>query len=225
MSVEGAMVASGASLLSAIFAVLVFRQFLGRRAPSHLAWSLGLAMYALASFMQLLAELNGWSATAYKVYYVTAASLVAVLGIGSVLFVHRRLGVAFAIYTAVVSVGFLAVTVPAEVDLAALATAIPTGAAMPSIVRTFSPMFTIPGSIGLIGVSGLSYWRTRRPFALWMGAGAAVVAAGGLLARYQVPWALYAAELIGIAMMFWGFLQSVEAPMARPSANASTAGR
>ena len=210
MSVEGALVSFGACLVSAAFAGLVFRQFLRRRAAPPLAWSLGLGMYAVASLMQFLAESGGWSVPAYKLYYVTAATLVAVLGIGSVLFVHRRLGIAFAVYTAVVSIGFVAAVLPAQVDIVALGSAIPAGTAMPPGVRVYSPMFTIPGSVALIGVAAFSYWRTRRPFALWMGAGAAVVAAGGALARFQVPWALYGAELIGIAMMFWGFLLSLD---------------
>src|SRR5437867_2858623 len=97
MSLEGAAVSLGATIVSLVFAALVFNQWISRRKPFQFAWSLGLGLYALASFTQFLAEAYGWTASTYKVYYLVAAFLVAVLGIGSVLLVHRRAGIGFAL--------------------------------------------------------------------------------------------------------------------------------
>src|SRR5207244_1610559 len=134
MSFEGAAISLGATVISVAFASLVFAQWLGRRRPYQLAWSLGLGLYAVAAFTQFLAEAYGWSVTVYKIYYVLAALLVAVLGIGSLFLVHRR----------------------------------------PAI--------------------------------------------GGSLARYNIPWALYIGVLVGIAVMFEGFLRSQDlAKVARPA--------
>src|SRR5881296_4050683 len=107
MSFEGAAISLGATVVSLAFASLVFAQWLGRRRPYQLAWSLGLGLYAIAAFTQFLAEAYGWSVTVYKVYYLVAAPLVAVLGIGSV-FLVRRAGVGFALYTTVIFAGFAA---------------------------------------------------------------------------------------------------------------------
>src|SRR5881296_3627613 len=121
MSFEGAAISLGATVVSLAFASLVFAQWLGRRRPYQLAWSLGLGLYAIAAFTQFLAEAYGWSVTVYKVYYLVAARLVAVLGIGSVFLVHRRAGVGFALYTTVIFAGFAAAVAGATVNTDSLA--------------------------------------------------------------------------------------------------------
>lgn len=217
MSVEGAVVSAGAAVVSAVFAALVFNQWLARRKPFQIAWSVGLALYAIAASMQFLAEAeNGWSVAVYKVYYLVAAPLVAVLGIGSTLLVHRRAGLGFSLYTVVVFIGFAIAVAGASVNMTALSSPIPVaGSALPDNVRLFSPLFTIPGSIALIGIAAYSYWRTRLLFNLWIGIGALIVAAGGSLARFNLSWALYIGEFVGIAVMFWGFLASQDLAKAR----------
>lgn len=208
MSVEGAGLSLAAGLISVGFTALVFNQYLSRRKPYQLAWSIGLGMYAVAALTQFWAEAYGWDAGIYKLYYLVAAPLVAVLGVGSTLLVHRRAGLGFAVYTAFLFVGFVIAIAGATVNAAFLSAPIPAGEAMPSSVRIWSPLFTVPGSIALIGIALYSFWRTRLRFNLWIGVGAAVVASGGTLARFNLPAALYAAELLGIALMFWGFLAS-----------------
>jgi len=219
MSFEGAAISLGATVISIAFAALVFAQWLGRRRPYRLAWSAGLGLYAIAAFTQFVAEAYGWSVAVYKVYYLVAAPLVAVLGIGSVFLVHRRAGIGFALYTAVVFVGFAAAIAGAIVNTDALASPIPVaGTALPDDVRIFSPLFTVPGSVALIGVAAYSYWKSRLSFNLWIGIGALIVAAGGALARFNISWALYVGELVGIAVMFEGFLRSQDlAKVARPA--------
>ncbi len=219
MSFEGAAISLGATVISIAFASLVFAGWLGRRRAYQLAWSVGLGLYAVAAFTQFLAEAYGWSVSVYKVYYLVAAPLVAVLGIGSVFLVHRRAGIGFALYTVVMFVGFAAAVAGATVNTAALASAVPVaGSALPDNVRIFSPLFTVPGSAALIGVAAYSYWRSRLSFNLWIGIGALIVAAGGSLARFNVSWALYVGELVGIAVMFEGFLRSQDlAKVPRPT--------
>jgi hypothetical protein len=221
MSLEGAVVSLGATVVSLIFAALVLNQWIGRRKPFQLAWSLGLGLYGIAAFTQFLAEAYGWTASTYKVYYLVAAPLVAVLGIGSVLLIHRRAGVGFALYTIVAFAGFAVAVAGATVNAAALSSPIPVaGTALPDNVRIYSPLFTIPGSLALIGIAAYSYWRTRLMFNLWIGIGALIIAAGGSLARLNLAWALYIGEFVGIAVMFWGFLASQD--LAKAKAPAAT---
>ena len=226
MSLEGAGVSLGATVISVAFAALVFNQWLVRRKSFQLAWSLGLALYAIAAFTQFLAETYGWSVSVYKAYYLVAAPLVAVLGIGSILLVHRRAGIGFALYTLIIFAGFAVAITGATVNTDALQSALPVaGTALPDNVRIFSPLFTIPGSVALIGIAAYSYWRTRLLFNLWIGIGALIVAAGGSLARFNVSWALYIGELVGIAVMFWGFLASQDLAKATKPAAAQTVSR
>ncbi|HYM39191.1 MAG TPA: hypothetical protein VEY12_03460 [Thermoplasmata archaeon] len=210
MSLAGAAVSLGATAVSVLFSALVFRQWLGRRKRYQLAWSVGLGLYALAAFTQFLAEAYGWSEGIYKVYYLVAAPLVAVLGVGSLFLVSRRGGYAFAAYTAVLFLAFAWILANASVNASAFLLPIPGGDGFAESVRLWSPVFTIPGSLALIGVAAYSYWKTRLAFNAWIAIGALVVAAGGSLARFGIPWALYLSELIGIALMFWGFLASQE---------------
>ena len=56
MSLEGAAVSLGATIVSLIFAALVFNQWVSRRKPFQMAWSLGLGLYGIAAFTQFLAE-------------------------------------------------------------------------------------------------------------------------------------------------------------------------
>src|SRR5207245_706013 len=83
MSLEGAAVSLGATIVSVAFAALVFNQWIARRKPYQLAWSLGLGLYGAAAFLQFLAEAYGWSVATYTVSSLIAAPLVAALGIGS----------------------------------------------------------------------------------------------------------------------------------------------
>ena len=217
MSLEGAAVSLGATVVSVAFAALVFNQWIARRKPYQLAWSVGLGLYGAAAFLQFLAEAYGWSVATYKVYYLIAALLVAVLGIGSTFLLHRRAGIGFALYTVVVFIGFVIAVAGAAVNMSALAATVPaagTPIADPN-VRAFSYLFTVPGAAALVGIAGYSYWRTRLRFNLWIGIGALIVAAGGSLARLNITWALYIGELVGIAVMFWGFLASQDLAKAR----------
>jgi len=210
MSPEGAAVSLASAVISATFAFLVFHQWLVRRKAYQIAWSVGLAMFAIAAFTQFLAEGYGWSDGIYRLYYFTAAPLVAVLGVGSAFLANRRLGVALAAYTVALGVAFAWVVFTAPVNAAALQQAIPAGAGFSSSVRIWSPLFTIPGSLALIGIALLSYWRTRLSFNLPIAAGAIVAAGSGSLATFGITWLLYLGELVGIALMFWGFLASRE---------------
>src|SRR5438552_4870785 len=162
MSTEGAAVSLGATVVSLIFAALVLNQWISRRKPFQLAWSAGLALYGVAAFTQFLAEAYGWTSSTYKAYYVVAAPLVAVLGIGSVLLIHRRASLGFSLYTLVLFAGFAVAVTAATVNTAAFASPIPgTATALPDSVRIYSPLFTIPRSGALIALTPHSLLRTR----------------------------------------------------------------
>lgn len=218
MSLEGAAVSLAATAISALFAVLVLRQWIARRKTYQIAWSVGLGMFTVAALTQFLAEAYGWSDGVYRLYYFVSAPLVAALGVGSAFLANRRLGLVFAAYTVILGIAFAWVVFTAPVDAAALRQPIPAGTGFPESVRIWSPAFTIPGSLFLIGIALLSYWRSRLAFNLAIAAGAIVAAGSGSLASLNVPSVLYLGEFVGIALLFWGFLLSQESTRsARPS--------
>ena len=222
MSVEGAAASLASAVVSAGFTFLVFQQWLAHRKPYQLAWTIGLAMFSVAALMQFFAEAYGWTVVVYKVYYFLSAPLVAVLGVGSAFLLGRRQGLAFALYTAVLAVAFAWVVSAATVSVAAFNLPLPAGQGFNESVRVWSPLFTAPGSLALIGIALYSFWRTRLVFNLWIAAGAIAAAASGSLATLGVTWALYLGELVGIALLFWGFLSSREPARARAPASEET---
>src|SRR3989442_4431182 len=155
--------------------------------------------------MQFLPEAYGWYVTVYKISYLVAAPVVAVLGIGSVFLVHRRAGIGFTLYTVVIFAGFAAAVAGATVNTDALTSSIPVaGTALPDNVRIFSPLFTVPGSIALIGVAAYSYWRSRLVFNLWIGIGALIVAIGGSFGRCNMSLARYICGIFTIPAVVRG---------------------
>src|SRR6202035_2613926 len=76
--------ALAATLISAAFALTLFAQYRAKPRPYLLAWSVALAMYALAAVMEVIGAAAGWSPFTYRIYYYFGAiMLVGVLALGT----------------------------------------------------------------------------------------------------------------------------------------------
>jgi hypothetical protein len=135
----------------------------------------------------------------------------AILGLGTVYLFNRRAGKYLTLYFAVLIAALIILTLNAQVDEEKLQERIIGGSAMPAGVRMISPFLTIPGSIALIGGALYSWYITRRSYNLFIAIGALFVASGGGLSRFGIEWALYMLELLGVAVMYIGFIKSEEA--------------
>lgn len=210
------------SVVSFLFAVTVLDQFFARRQPYQLVWSAGLFLYFFGTGAEFLTQVAGLNDFAYRVWYLCGAMLVAAyLGMGTVyLLVPRGLAhllmallLAASVYGAVqvftVSLDFSALSYP----LVTLS-----GTAMPAGVRALTPGFNTFGTIFLVGGAAYSawvFWRRRiMPHRMLsnvlIAVGAILPAFGGTFARFGVPEMLYATELLGIIIIFLGFLRSRE---------------
>ncbi|MHA2296163.1 MAG: hypothetical protein ACXAEU_15885 [Candidatus Hodarchaeales archaeon] len=90
-----------------------------------------------------------------------------------------------------------------------------------AVVRLFSPLLTVPGSVALIGGTFYSYgawqWAIKKKkghlepttglFNVFIGVGGLILAAGGALSGFGVG-VLYVSELVAITLMYFGFLES-----------------
>ncbi|MDX1534956.1 MAG: hypothetical protein R3291_04995 [Thermoplasmata archaeon] len=218
----GAYLALGSAIIGGVFAVLVFRQYARGRKVFQLVWGLGLSLFALASLLEFVSELQGWSVPLYRAYFALHPTLVAVLGLGTVyLLADKRVGHAFLIYISGALALLLALTLTAPVDEGAFVPGRVVGAAaMPDAVRNLSLLFTIPGAAALIGGALYSWYRTRWSYNLLIAGGAAIMSLGGTLTRLGQAELLYIFLLVGIALMFVGFLRSLEvsrAPTPEPA--------
>jgi hypothetical protein len=86
------------SVLAAVFALFLLDQWLERRRPFQLIWTVGMLWYAIAAGSEALGGLLGWSEPLYKVWYLTGAVFVAGwLGLGTMFLLGRtRFGYAAA---------------------------------------------------------------------------------------------------------------------------------
>lgn len=213
-----------ASIISLIFAIAVFDQFLARRKPYQLVWTAGLLLFFLSTGCEFYIGAFGLEAFPYRLWYLCGAIFAAAyLGMGTLyLLASRRVahGIMFllllaslyAIYKVFTTGVNLEALVPGEI---LSGRAFPTGVDSP---RFLTPFFNIFGSVALIGGalwSALVFWLRRalphRVISnILIAVGAFFPALGGSLARAGNPGFLYLFELLGITIIFLGFLRSRE---------------
>ncbi len=217
----GAYLALGSAIIGGLFAFLVLRQFASKRKIFQLVWGVGLALFTLASLFEFISELGGWSVPLYRAYFSLHPTLVAVLGLGTVyLLADKRYGHVFLVYILGTLALLLAFTLTAPVDESAFVPGrVVGGSAMPDAVRNLSLLFTLPGAAALILGALVSWYRTRWSYNLLIAAGAGLMSLGGTLTRLGQAELLYIFLVVGIAIMFVGFLRSLEVSRApRPEA-------
>lgn len=211
------------AVLVSIFTALVFKQYLERKKMHQLYWSIGLLFYAVAAFFEAYSEFSGyWYPFIYRIYVVLAASLVGFLGLGTLELISRNKlwPKLYLIFNVVCFLVFLYGSLTATLDLTQLKPGITVGgkALGPSLSfpRVMSLFFNIPGTIFLFGGAVVSIFRflKKKEFAyrVWanvlIAAGTAVIAWAGAKARLGSTVGLYPAEMVGAALLFYGFLMA-----------------
>jgi hypothetical protein len=225
-AVAGALLPLVAALVALLFAGLLAVSFLRRPAGQKALWAGGFACFAVAAACEAAAQRAGWSEGLFKAYYVSGGVLtVALLGAGSAwLLLTRRardllLGaLAVAIAAAVVSVALAPV---AQGTLAAASELRPPGnSALQGHAFIWAIALNSFGTLFLIGGSLLAILRRQRVRTnVWIGAGALVVALATGMSRAGSYSFVYAGELLGISMMFFGFRFAAAPPPKAVSAS------
>ena len=211
------------AILGFAFTYLVFAQWLHRRKSHQLAWSVGLAMYAVAAVMEAVSEYSGtWNPLVYRLYIVMAASMVGYLGLGSLYLLAKkpfwpRIYLGFLLACEAV---FLWGVFTVQLRMDKLVPGITVGGqalgSAGSFPRIMSLPFNITGTIFLLGGALISIWRfaRKREFAYRMWAnvlialGTICIAGAGSMARAGVSAGLYPGEMIASAILLAGFLMA-----------------
>ena len=211
------------ALVSLLFAAAVFDQYLARRKPYQLVWTVGLLCYGVATAMEFGAWAFGLSTPVYRLWYLFGAVFgAAYLGMGTIyLLVPRR--AAHAVMALLLVFSLLAVyrTWTATVDLGQVTGQVLSGEGFPSGPagpRILTPFFNVFGTVALVGgalYSAWVFWRRRllphRVVSnILIAVGALLPALSGSMARLGNPGYLYVAELLGVVVIFLGFLRSRE---------------
>src|ERR1700682_5302173 len=75
----------GSSVLSFVFAAMVFDQWLQRRHSFQLVWAIGLVWYGISAGCEFVGSAFGWSQPLYRTWYLIGAYYVAAyLGMGTI---------------------------------------------------------------------------------------------------------------------------------------------
>ena len=204
-----------ATVVSAVFALVVLRQYLRQRKPYQLMWAIGLFLFAIAAGAGALARGGGVNATEYRVFYLFGAILnVAWLGLGTVYLLAGRRWASVAL----AAVGLLSVVAAfavfaAPVDVAAAADS-GRGFQDAPLPRILAGIGSGVGSVVLIGGALWSAWvflqrrrNGRRAVAnIVIAVGVLIVAVGGTATFTGASGVLELTNLVGISVMFAGFL-------------------
>ena len=219
-----------AAVVALVFAVMLLRRFVGNR-RSYLAWwAVALLMYAVASAVVAAGALNGWTSAEFRVYWALGAVLnVPFLAQGELDLLVRSRWVRSVLYVVLAFV--IAYTIArvrtAAVDLGALTEELPSGKEVfgdGTPAHRLPQLVSIPAYLVLVGGSLWSAWRMRgRPElrgrtwgTLLIALGATVIAAfGSAFAALGelVPFSV--SLLVGVTMMFAGFLRASRRPASR----------
>lgn len=207
------------SIIALIFAIIVLDQFFAKRKSYQLVWAIGLFMYFISTGAEFWVGAWGLNQVIYRLWYLFGAIFVAAyLGMGTLyLLISRRTAHIIMVILLVVSVYAVFRVFTASIDLSSLQTL--SGRAMPTGVRLMTPFLNSFGTIALVGgaiYSAWVFWRRRiMPHRVvsnvLIAVGAMLPAFGGTLMRLTDSLtAFYLLELLGIIIIFTGFLRSRE---------------
>ena len=207
------------AIVSFVFVLAVLDQYFARRRPYQLIWAIGLFMYAISTSTEFWVGAWGLNVTVYRLWYLFGAIFVAAyLGMGTLyLLVRRR--TAHIIMAILLAASLYATfrVFTASIDLGGLQ--VLSGTAMPQGIRLMTPAFNTFGTVALVGgaiYSAWVYWRRRiMPHRVisnvLIAVGAILPAVGGTHMRLGGGLPLfYIFELLGIIIIFIGFLRSRE---------------
>jgi hypothetical protein len=217
------------TVISLIFAALVLRRWAERKRAHMLIWGIALLIYGTGTFAEFYTSL-AWNATIFRLWYLCGAVLAAAwLGQGTVHLLVRRANVANAllivlligsavaavhVFSTPLNESIFSPNVPLSEQYATRTAQGVVGIMPEGGVRSYSFVFNIYGTVALVGgalYSGYLFWRKRVMPNRVVGnvliaLGGLSPALGGTLARIGAPEYLYLSELVGVVVIFIGFL-------------------
>lgn len=218
------------SVISFVFAVLIFKRYLARRGTHLLIWGIGMIFYGIGGFCEAFYGATGWHDLVYRLWYLFGAILVAAwLGQGTVyLLVKPRWANLLMIVLVIGSIYGFARVFGAKLDPTLMSGSLHTGSELSGQaivtpgVRLLTPFFNLYGTLTLVGGAAYSawiFWRKRillhRAIGnVFIAVGAILPAFGGTFSRFGIRGALYISEFLGAVLMFIGFIRSIT-PMDR----------
>jgi hypothetical protein len=219
------------TLVTFSFAAAVFARYLKRRGPHLLFWTIGLLFYGIGTLSEVILGF-AFSGLILRLWYLSGAMLTAAwLGQGTIHLLVRKRSVAWALTGILTAVSLLAATmvlfVPLTPTAASYNVALPISSQYKEILTRggltiiLTILLNIYGTLTLVGgaiYSTVIFWRKRVLFNRMIGnvliaAGALAPAMAGSFVKLGLPDLLYLSELIGVVLMYIGFVQATTVPV------------
>ncbi len=224
MTFTNAIIPFISSIVSFVFAVIIFKRYADRRGTHLLIWGIGMVFYGIGGFCEAYFGAFGWNPLIFRMWYLFGAILVAAwLGQGTVyLLAKRKWANTLAALLILGSVYAAFRVFTAELDPTLMTSSVHTGselsghAIVTSGIRTLTPIFNLYGTVTLVGgavYSAYIFWRKRILLNRTLGnlliaVGALAPAFGGAFSRFGIPGALYYGEFFGAILLFAGFIRA-----------------
>jgi hypothetical protein len=213
-----------ATVISAIFSILLLARYIHRRQAAYLLWGLALAFFAIGSGAEAVSGLAEWTEVSAKTFYIFGEGLTAgYLGAGTLSLTSPRAGKIALFLASISSVLIIVLTLQAPVDTSQLPVEGFEAIVRPPILRIPVIFMNVLGSVAVLVPTLSSAWRAARARELWsrtwalilIALGVFIIAGGhslaGLLQLAPVA-AISIVNATGVTIMFIGFmLPSVEA--------------
>lgn len=232
-----AALAAAATLVAVAFACATLERWLLRRRPHELAWTISLMMFAAASGALWVSEAVGWSGASFRAFYLFGAILnVPWLALGTIyLLTPRRVADGIRWGLAIFS-GFAAgVLITAPMHAAVPSDELPEGSALfEPLPRVLAAVASGVGALVVFAGAVWSAWRLLKARRASSSRGAAVSvrrlaagniviacgtlvlsASGTLAGRLGKDRAFALSLVLGIVILFVGFLIATPTPAAR----------
>jgi hypothetical protein len=219
------------TLVTFAFAAAVFSRFLRRRGAHLLFWTIGLLFYGIGTLAEVILGFT-FNGLVLKLWYLSGAMLTAAwLGQGTIHLLVRKGRLAWILTGLLAAVSILAATLILLPPLSTAAPAYQLTQAISSQYKQFltrgsltiilTILLNIYGTLTLVGgaiYSAIIFWRKRVMLNRMIGniliaAGALAPAMAGSFVRMGLADALYLSELIGVVLMYIGFIQATTVPV------------
>lgn len=218
------------TLVTFTFAAAVFNRYLKKHSLHLLFWSIGLLWFGIGTLSEVILALT-FSGLVLKLWYLSGAMLTAAwLGQGTIHLLVRKSGVAWALTGVLIAVSLAAATLILLAPLTPAAASYNVKMAISSqykdiltrggLTIVLTILLNIYGTLTLVGgaiYSAIIFWRkgvllNRMIGNVLIAAGALAPAMAGSFVKMGLVDALYLSELIGVVLMYIGFIRATTVP-------------
>lgn len=218
------------TLVTFAFAAAVFRRYLLKHGPHLLLWSIGLVMFGMGTLSEVILGLT-FSGLVLKLWYLSGAMLTAAwLGQGTIHLLVRKRGVALTLTGILTAVSILAIVLVLSAPLTPAAASYNLSTAISSqykdiltrsgLTIALTIILNIYGTLALVGgaiYSAVIFWRKRVLMNRMIGniliaIGALAPAMAGSFVKMGLVDGMYLSELVGVVLMYIGFIQATTVP-------------